>query len=180
MQLPLETIINSLEDAVICVNERREVGFLNSAACKLFGCEGQRVIGQPVSKFPGMLAILGQLNLDEMHLSSASPKGARRLQGKKTDGEPFSLEALVTRVNAGGQSFFIVDIRDICLQQQMEKAFYQARKSQAISALTSGIAHDFKNVLTGISSQIELALASPELPVSLRENLAQAGASAHR
>jgi signal transduction histidine kinase/ActR/RegA family two-component response regulator len=180
MQLPLETIINSLEDAVVCVNERRDVAFLNAAASKLFACEGQRVIGQPFSKFPGMLAILGQLNFNEMHLSADSPKGARRLQGQTTKGEPFCLEALVTRVTAGGQGFFIVDIRDISLQQQMEKAFYQSRKSQAISALTSGIAHDFKNVLTGISSQLELALASPELPVSLKENLTQARTSAYR
>src|SRR5204863_310792 len=73
-----------------------------------------------------------------------------------------------------------IDVRDISSQQQMEKALYQSRKSQAINALTGGIAHDFRNVLTGVLSQLELALASPELPGTLRDNLDQARISAHR
>jgi CheY-like chemotaxis protein len=130
--------------------------------------------------YPKIETILAQLNLSEMHLSADSPKGVRRLQGPKSSGEPVALEAAVTCVASGAKRFYIVDIRDISSQQQMEKALYQSRKNQAMSALTSGIAHDFKNVLTVVISQLELALASPELPESFRENLDGARTSARR
>jgi len=180
MQLQPEIILDSLEDAVICVDDTWHVVFLNAAAHRLFDCEGQKVVGQPMALYPKMEAILGQLNLREMHLSAESPKGVRRLQGANAGGEPAALEAAVTCVASGGKSFYIVDIRDISPQQQMEKALYQSRKNQAMSALTSGIAHDFKNVLTVIISQLELALASPDLPDSFQENLDSARMSARR
>src|SRR5947209_1651479 len=120
MQLPLETILNSLEDAVVCLDETRQVAFLNAAAARLFDCDPQRAIGQPMTL--GMLAVLGQLDFSQMQLSTASPRGARRLHGKQADGNPFALEALVTRVTAGGKDFYIIDMRDITHQQQMEKA----------------------------------------------------------
>jgi len=180
MKLQLETIINSLEDAVVCVDETSHVVFLNAAGARLFDCEGQKVAGQPVALFPAMAEVLNQLNLKEMHLSSESPKAAQRLRGKKNAGEAATLEALVTRVTAEAKSFYIVDIRDISSQQQMEKALIQSKKNQAIGALTSGIAHDFNNILTAVISQLELALASPELPGALRENLGHARTSARR
>src|SRR5436309_10045869 len=120
MQLQLETIINALDDAVLVLDEARQILFLNPAAARLFDCEGQKVLGQPLARFPEMAAILDQLKLSEMHLSADSPKGVRRLEGKKSAGDAFSLEALVTCVTADGRKFYIVDIRDISLQQQME------------------------------------------------------------
>jgi len=180
MQLEPEIILDSLDDAVICVDDTLHVVFLNEAAQRLFDCEGQKAVGQPIDLYPKMEAILGQLDLRAMHLSADSPKGVRRLQGPKAGGESAALEAAVTCVASGGKTFYIVDIRDISPQQQMEKALYQSRKNQAMSALTSGIAHDFKNVLTVVISELELALDSPELPDAFRENLESAKMSARR
>jgi PAS domain S-box-containing protein len=180
MPLQPEIILDSLEDAVICVDDTWHVIFLNAAAHKLFDCEDEKVAGQPMALYPKIEAILGQLDLSAMHLSADSPKGVRRLQGPKAGGESLALEAAVTCVASGAKYFYIVDIRDISSQQQMEKALYQSRKNQAMSALTSGIAHDFKNVLTVIISQLELALSSSDLPESFQENLDCALMSARR
>ena len=49
MQLQLETIINSLEDAVLCLDEAGQVAFLNEAATKLFSCDNSKIMGQPFS-----------------------------------------------------------------------------------------------------------------------------------
>src|SRR6266496_3840171 len=105
MQLQPEIILDSLEDAVICVDDTWHVVFLNAAAHRLFDCEGQKVVGQPMALHPKMEAIVGQLNLRAMHLSAESPKGVRRLQGANTGGEPAALEAAVTCVPSGGKSF---------------------------------------------------------------------------
>jgi nitrogen-specific signal transduction histidine kinase/ActR/RegA family two-component response regulator len=90
------------------------------------------------------------------------------------------MEAMVSCATVGGRRFYTAAIRDISLQQEMEKAVYEARKTQAIGALAGGIAHDFNNILTAIISQIDLALTSPEFPPSLRDNLIYAQTSARR
>jgi len=180
MQLQLEIIINSLEDGIICLDDSGHLAFLNLAAARLFECDGCKLVGHPAALSPHLAMFLDHLKLQEMHLSLESPKGSRRVQGRKTDGQAYSLEALVTRLEDGGKLFYVIDIRDISAQERMEKAFFQSRKSQAISALTSGIAHDFNNVLTGIISHLELAAASPELTAALKENLEHARHSARR
>src|SRR5215475_233918 len=115
MPLPTEVILDSLEDAVICVDNTWHVVFLNAAAHRLFDCDGQKVVGQPMARYPRIEATLKQLDLSDLHLSADSPKGVRRLQHTRA-GESVALEAAVTCVASGGKSFYIVDIRDITSQ----------------------------------------------------------------
>ena len=180
MDLQLNTIVDSLDDSIITVAEDLRVVFLNEAASKAFGCDRQEVLRQPIDRFPLLAEALGQVNFAELHLTAESPKAVVRLQGRRADGEIFPMEALVTCMHVGGRKCYTAVIRDISLQQQMEKAVYKARKNQAIGSLAGGIAHDFNNILTAIISQIDLALYAKELPPSLKENLVYAKASARR
>ena len=90
------------------------------------------------------------------------------------------MEAMVTTTVVHGRRHFTAVIRDVSLQQQMQRALFQARKAEAIEALAGGIAHDFNNIFTGILSQLDLAIFAPDLPGSLKENLLYAKASASR
>jgi len=47
MELQLEAIINSLDDAIVSVDESARVVFLNDAAARVFRCERDQVVGQP-------------------------------------------------------------------------------------------------------------------------------------
>ena len=180
MELPLETIIHSLEDAILSVDARRTVVFLNAAAARLFSCPQALAQGQPVARFPALSDVVQQLKLDELNVVNGGLKAVRNLQVPTAAGKLVSMEAAVSGVEVEGRLVFTAVIRDISLQEEMEKALYDARKMQAIGSLAGGIAHDFNNILTAVISQIDLALYAPEFPPSLRENLLYAQTSARR
>ena len=180
MEWQLETIIDSVEDAIVSVDDAYTLVFLNAAAKRVFGC-ASATSGQPASRFPALADAIKQLKLGELHLSNDAATATRRLQVAVSTGhEAVPMEAVVSSADANGKRVFTAVIRDISLQQQMEQALYEARKMQAIGALAGGVAHDFNNILTAVISQIDLALTAPEFPASLRENLIYAQTSARR
>src|SRR5204863_7318269 len=95
-------------------------------------------------------------------------------------GKPVPMEATVSAIHFNGRRVHLAIIRDLSAQQEMERAIYDARKTQALGALASGIAHDFNNVLAAVISQIDLALHAPEFPASLKQHLIYAQTSARR
>jgi two-component system cell cycle sensor histidine kinase/response regulator CckA len=180
MDVQLQTIINSLEDAVFSLDENRRITFLNDAAARMFGCEGKRVIGRPAARFPVIAQLLDQLQLAGLRLSPAAPKAVRQLRVTTAAGETLALEAVVTRAASGAKAFDTVALRDGSAREQMERTIYQARQTLVLGSLASGIAHDFNNLLTGVISHLDLALYSPDMPAALKDHLHQAKASARR
>ncbi|HXG49539.1 MAG TPA: PAS domain S-box protein, partial [Methylomirabilota bacterium] len=152
MEVDLQAIINSLDDAIVSVDDAGAVAFLNEAAAKMFGCPVSGAIGQPVARFPALAEALAQVKLSELDFSNNLPKAVRRIEGREPTGETYPLEASVTCMAANGRRLYTAVIRDVSLPQQMEKVAYEARKTQAVGALAGGIAHDFNNILTAIIS----------------------------
>ena len=181
MDVQLETILNSIEDAVLSIDDGSTILFLNEAAGRLFGCVPAHAVGQPTSRYPRLAEAVGQLKLDEPSQSGRPAKSIRRLQCLRlSGGEPIPMEATVSLAYVDGRKLITAVMRDVTFQQQMEKAVYESRKTQALGSLASGIAHDFNNVLAVVISQIDLALYSPGFPSSLRDHLIHAQTSARR
>ncbi len=181
MDTQLETILNSLEDAILGIDESSTVVLLNAAAGSIFGCAPAQAIGQSVANFPRLHAAVKELELGRMEKGTYPDRSVRRLQlHHKGKDAPLPMEAIVSRAMIEGRNAFIAVIRDVSFQQQMEKAVYESRKTQALGALASGIAHDFNNVLAAVISQIDLALHAPEFPATLKDHLIYAQTSARR
>ena len=70
---------------------------------------------------------------------------------------------------------------DITEQRELEQQLQHARKLDAVGQLAGGVAHDFNNILTGISGYTEFALArGGQLDDELRSDLEQILAGARR
>lgn len=180
MEGPIEAIINSLDDAIISVDEQQRLIYLNAAAAALFGCAPEHVVNQPVRQCPALAAVWSRLPVGEPGAGAGLTRATRRLEMDVPDGDPVPLEALLARTVVQGQTCLTVVFRDLAPQQRMEAAVHQARKHQAVGALASGIAHDFNNILTAVISQLDLAIHSPDCPPAVRANLDYAQASARR
>ena len=180
MDAPLNVILNSLEDALLGVDDHSNIALLNDAAANAFGCDRAAVVGLPVARVPAVAEIARQLKLDELSQPGGPPRVTRRLLVSRNAGESVPMEATVSAVQFNGSRVLLAVIRDLSAQQQMERAVYDARKTQALGSLAGGIAHDFNNVLAAVISQIDLALHAPEFPASLKQHLIYAQTSARR
>jgi two-component system cell cycle sensor histidine kinase/response regulator CckA len=180
MDAPLNVILNSLEDALLGVDDRSNIVLLNEAAANVFCCDRAAVVGLPVARVPAVAEVFRQLKLDEFSQPGSPARVTRRLLISRNSAESLPMEATVCAVQLNGGRVHLAIIRDLSAQQQMERAVYDARKTQALGALAGGIAHDFNNVLAAVISQIDLALHAPEFPAALKQHLIYAQTSARR
>jgi len=62
----------------------------------------------------------------------------------------------------------IAIVRDITSQKQTEQQLLQAQKLQVIDSLTSGLAHDFNNILTALKTNLEICLQKLVNPENIK------------
>jgi len=72
------------------------------------------------------------------------------------DGSEFPLEMSLSPHRTSTGSVLIVAMRDVSMRKQTEAALQQAQKMEAVGHLTSGVAHDFNNVLGAVIGNLDL------------------------
>ncbi len=89
--------------------------------------------------------------------------------GQKKDGSIYTEETTIAPVRdqEGDIVNYVVTMRDVTREVQLEEQFYQAQKMEALGQLAGGIAHDFNNLLTVIqmSTQLMQRRLHPEDPL---------------
>lgn len=73
----------------------------------------------------------------------------------------------------GEVTHFIGIMRDITERKHIERQLIQAHKIQSVGTLASGVAHEFNNILAGISGYASLGLDEETSPETLREFMQQ-------
>jgi PAS domain S-box-containing protein len=106
-------------------------------------------------------------------LSRTSWEG--ELVNKRKDGSLLDVSLTISPiVDARGQLTHFVGIyRDISERKQMERQLFQAQKMQSVGTLAGGIAHEFNNLLAGISGYASLGLRDAAVPPAVHEFLAK-------
>ncbi len=69
------------------------------------------------------------------------------------------VEISLTAIKYSGEQFILAISRDIAQRKQADEKIHQARKMEALTTLTAGIAHNFNNILTVIIGCAELSSA---------------------
>ena len=160
--------LETLADGVITVDARGAVQSFNPAAERMFGYTAAEVIGGTADR------LLGVGRLSEI-LTSAEPVSARRheIEARRVDGQHFPAELRfgVAHGDPAVGDLTIVTIRDLTEEKALQHQFEQSQKLEVIGHLTGGIAHDFGNVLAGITTNIESSLRQMSAKAAGREPL---------
>ena len=180
----LRSILDTVPEAMIVIDERGRVTSFSAAAATLFGYRPDEVIGRNVRMLmpePYRAEHDGYIG-NYLRTGEARIIGYGRLvKGLTKDGAVFPMELAVGETRANGQRIFTGFIRDLTSRQKMEEELRQSQKMEAVGQLTGGVAHDFNNILTAIIANLEMLhprVRDPEQREHVKEALdaAQDGA----
>jgi PAS domain S-box-containing protein len=155
----LLSILDTVPEAMIVIDEHGLVTSFSAAAAKLFGYRPEEVIGHNVrmlmpepyrSEHDGYIA--NYLRTGEARIIGYG----RLVKGLTKDGAVFPMELAVGEARANGERIFTGFVRDLTSRQKMEEELRQSQKMEAVGQLTGGVAHDFNNILTAIIANLEM------------------------
>ncbi len=120
----LSAMLESTLDAILEIDEHRNIRSFNAAAAAMFECSTQDALGSPLDRFiTGSIPGLDEAD-PEQALSPAEPPGRQAeagiVQGQKQNGEPFPLQVTITENRSGDATTYTAILRDI--QRSSESA----------------------------------------------------------
>lgn len=104
------------------------------------------------------------------------------LRNYREDGEPFWNRVTISpiRDGSGAVSHFVGIQEDVTHHRELGERLHVRERLAAVGQLAGGVAHDIRNVLTGVGGLLELALERDDVSAGLRDDLEQAGSVLER
>lgn len=191
----MQTILASVPDAMIVIDERGVILAFSAAAEALFGYKTDDVIGKNVS----MLMTGADETHHDQYIKNYLDTGERQIigigrivQAKLADGENIPVELKIGEANIGGQKLFTGYIRDISEKQanahrlaQMQVEIANFSRLSAVGTMASAMAHELNQPLTAVANYLEAArdlldAPDPETVEMVQEALAAAATQSIR
>jgi two-component system cell cycle sensor histidine kinase/response regulator CckA len=142
---------------VLLLDADRRVVMVNAAAAEALAVLAGATVGDTLPRL-GDRAIVDLFN--------SPPQGLwHEVSGGKQTFE------VVARSVEGSLAWWVIVIRDVTQQREMEQRAQRQEQLAAVGRLAAGIAHDFNNLLQGIMSFSELLLGRPDMPEAAKKNL---------
>ncbi len=155
--------LDLLSSAVVLIDERLMVRYLNPSAENLFAISQRKLIGHPLSKLLGPHHGL-ESALDNALCTNWSYTG-QDLKISRPNAEPLHLDCTVSPAESDGISL-LLEFRPLDAQLRVAREEQLLQQQQANRELIRNLAHEIKNPLGGIrgSAQLlETELADPQL-----------------
>jgi PAS domain S-box-containing protein len=201
-QVRLAGIVDSAMDAIISVDSEQSIVLFNAAAEKIFGCASAQAIGQTIDTFiPQRFREHHRQHIHDFGqtgITSRSMQSLGMLSGLRADGEEFPIEASISHMEAAGQRFFTVILRDITERKVAEEEFRQLNAeleqrvmkrtaeleaaNRELEAFSYSVSHDLRAPLRAVDgfSQVVIEDFGPQLPEEARRYLQMIRGSAKR
>ncbi len=190
----LQSILDTIPDAMIVIDEKGVMQSFSKAAERLFGCGAEEVIGRNVN----MLMPPPYREAHDGYLARYLSTGERRIigigrvvVGLRRDGSTFPMELSVGEMKGAGRRFFTGFVRDLTESQQQEATVKELQSElvhvsrlTAMGEMASALAHELNQPLSAIANYLrgsEQLLEEDEIDRPLlKDALQKAGGQALR
>ncbi len=191
----LKSILDSIPDAMIVIDERGIMQSFSAAAERLFGYGAADVLGNNVK----MLMPSPYREDHDAYINRYLHTGERRIigigrvvVGLRHDGSTFPMELAVGEMHVRNQRFFTGFIRDLTDRQQTEARLQELQaelvhmsRLTAMGEMASALAHELNQPLSAIANYMKgsrrlLENSSDERATMLRDAMDKAGEQALR
>jgi two-component system sensor kinase FixL len=160
----VRSILETVPDALIIIDEQGQMRSFSAAAERLFGYRAEEMIGQNVR----MLMPEPYREQHDGYLERYRRTGERRIigigrvvVGERRDGSTFPLELAVGEMKVGGARFFTGFIRDLTERQQTEQRLHEMQdelvhmsRLTALGEMSSALAHELNQPLSAIANYL--------------------------
>lgn len=161
----LSSILDSVPDAMIVIDERGIIQSFSSAAERQFGWTAQEAIGRNVSFLMPEPYRAGH----DGYLSRYLTTGERRViglgrvvVGVRRDGSTFPVELAVGEARSGERRFFTGFVRDLTERQEADRRFQDVQaelahvsRLSAMGEMASALAHELNQPLSATANYIQ-------------------------
>lgn len=191
----LQSILDTVPDAMIVIDEFGDILSFSAAAQRLFGYAEQDVVGRNVS----CLMPAPDRDRHDAYIRHYRETAERRIIGigrtvtaRRCDGTDFPIELSVGEAGHDGDRVFTGFIRDLSQKErdelklrELQAELVHVSRLSAMGTMASTLAHELNQPLTAIANYLEETrdiLAEPgELPLEIvREALSEAAAEVFR
>ena len=162
-------LIEAAQDAIICIDEKGIIFLWNESAEKIFGYSKYEIIGQPLTTIvPEKYQTAYQ---EGFNLFSTSDKNTIsdkpvEVSGITKAGVIIPTELSVFSYKAENEQLALIGIvRDLTERKRIEDILLRSEKLKSMGMITSGIAHEFNNILAivkGFATQIKKKCGNDE------------------
>ncbi len=161
----LQSILDTVPDAMIVIDERGTMQSFSAAAERLFGHTAANVLGSNVS----MLMPSPYREAHDSYLERYLRTGERRIIGigrvvigQRKDGSTFPMELAVGEMRSGNRRFFTGFIRDLTERQktdarlqELQSELVHISRLTAMGEMASTLAHELNQPLSAIANYMK-------------------------
>jgi PAS domain S-box-containing protein len=155
------SILNGMVDGVIIINHQGSILMFNDTAETMFGYQREEVLNENISILMPEPDSSSHDSYIHNYISTANAHIigiGRDVTALRKNGEifPMHLSVIEYPSQVEGERWFIGSCKDITLNKQQEEQLRRSMKMEAIGKLTSGLAHDYNNMLGVILGYSEI------------------------
>lgn len=173
-EIRLRTLMESVADGIISIDEQGIIQSVNAAAVTLFGYEADELSGNSISLLlrPSMTGSSHMRFPDSFRQEGLARKigaEAREVTGRRKDGSLFAMEVLFNEMPIGDECHFVGIVRDISKRKHAElelrNALHEAEAANRTKSLfLANMSHELRtplNAIIGFSEVMQNEMFGP-------------------